>query len=307
MRGVLDHYIVEMECLYESSLLVGSGLYSSHDFEKTISESGGDVIYNPNKLKRTYAKIIASPQGLSGRAKEWGYSKVFREGDTVHFYWSAINDDRLISQERLYGQLDDKGRVKMRYVYRLPVWSAICASSGNHVEMGDGFLLAEATMQDESDIRTKSGIYLQEQVKAKDLCATLVKSNGFHEGKDIYYLPNSDLTVTILGKEYYAMRESDVFALRVGDNPIPIGSSVLLAPESPDEKTAGGLYIPDTAKKYPPRGTALEVGPDCKGVCAGDRIWFEGAPTELKIDGNEYIMVREEQIIMKDLLVFEEA
>jgi chaperonin GroES len=74
-----------------------------------------------------------------------------------------------------------------------------------------------------------------------------------------------------------------------------------------EEKTAGGLFIPDTAKEKPQRGEIIATG---KGritedgkvlpleVKAGDKILFgKYAGTELKIDGHEFIMMREEDVL----------
>ena len=74
-----------------------------------------------------------------------------------------------------------------------------------------------------------------------------------------------------------------------------------------DEKTAGGLFIPDTAKEKPQRGEIVAAG---KGrvtedgktlaleVKAGDRILFgKYAGTEIKLAGEEYIMMREEDVL----------
>jgi chaperonin GroES len=76
---------------------------------------------------------------------------------------------------------------------------------------------------------------------------------------------------------------------------------------SEDEKTAGGLYIPDTAKEKPQKGEIVAVG---KGrvtedgkvlpleVKVGDKVLFgKYAGTELKLNGQEYLMMREEDIL----------
>jgi chaperonin GroES len=74
-----------------------------------------------------------------------------------------------------------------------------------------------------------------------------------------------------------------------------------------DDKTAGGLYIPDTAKEKPIRGKVVAVGSgkrDKDGktvqldVKAGDRILFSKySGSEVKIDGDEHLIMREDDIL----------
>lgn len=87
----------------------------------------------------------------------------------------------------------------------------------------------------------------------------------------------------------------------------PLHDRILVRRMAEDEKTAGGLFIPDTAKEKPQRGEIVAAG---KGrvtedgktlpleVKAGDRILFgKYAGTEIKLDGHEYIMMREEDVL----------
>jgi chaperonin GroES len=87
----------------------------------------------------------------------------------------------------------------------------------------------------------------------------------------------------------------------------PLHDRILVRRMAEDEKTAGGLFIPDTAKEKPQRGEIVAAG---KGrvtedgktlpleVKAGDRILFgKYAGTEIKLSGEEYIMMREEDVL----------
>lgn len=77
--------------------------------------------------------------------------------------------------------------------------------------------------------------------------------------------------------------------------------------ENDVEKTAGGLYIPDSAKEKPQEGEVVAVGKgkrleDGKVVAldvkAGDRILFgKYSGSEVKLDGNEYIIMREDEVL----------
>lgn len=87
----------------------------------------------------------------------------------------------------------------------------------------------------------------------------------------------------------------------------PLNDRVLVKRLESEEKTAGGLYIPDTAKEKPSRGEVVAVGPgkhaeDGKlipmSVKAGDTVLFNKyAGTEVKLDGEEHLVMREDDIL----------
>jgi len=73
-----------------------------------------------------------------------------------------------------------------------------------------------------------------------------------------------------------------------------------------DERTKGGIIIPDTAKEKPQEGKVVAVGPGRKedgkvfalDVKAGDRVLFgKYAGNEIKLDGEEHLILREEDIL----------
>jgi chaperonin GroES len=87
----------------------------------------------------------------------------------------------------------------------------------------------------------------------------------------------------------------------------PLNDRVLVKRLDSEEKTAGGLYIPDTAKEKPSQGEVIAVGDgkladDGKRVTmavkAGDRVLFNKyAGTEVKLDGVEHLVMREDDIL----------
>lgn len=78
----------------------------------------------------------------------------------------------------------------------------------------------------------------------------------------------------------------------------PLGDRVVAVREQAQEKTASGLYLPDNAKEKPVMARVVAVGKDAKTVKNDDRIVYkEYSTTELKIDGTEYLIVKEEDIL----------
>jgi chaperonin GroES len=87
----------------------------------------------------------------------------------------------------------------------------------------------------------------------------------------------------------------------------PLNDRVLVARVEEAQQTAGGIIIPDTAKEKPQEGRVVAVGPGkCNDrgervsleVRAGDRILFgKYAGTEIKIDGQEQIFMRADDIL----------
>jgi chaperonin GroES len=87
----------------------------------------------------------------------------------------------------------------------------------------------------------------------------------------------------------------------------PLHDQVVLIRQEGEQKTAGGIIIPDTAKEKPLEGKLVAVGPgrmDREGkripieVKAGDRVLFgRYAGTEIKIDGVEHLMMKADDIL----------
>jgi chaperonin GroES len=87
----------------------------------------------------------------------------------------------------------------------------------------------------------------------------------------------------------------------------PLNDRVLVKRLEGEDKTAGGLYIPDTAKEKPSKGEVVAVGPgktadDGKTIAmtvkAGDHVLFNKyAGTEIKLDGVEHLVMREDDIL----------
>jgi chaperonin GroES len=64
------------------------------------------------------------------------------------------------------------------------------------------------------------------------------------------------------------------------------------------EKTAGGLYIPDTAKEKPQTGKVEAVGEEVKQIKVGDKVLFDKySGSKINIDNNEYLIVKEEDVL----------
>jgi chaperonin GroES len=87
----------------------------------------------------------------------------------------------------------------------------------------------------------------------------------------------------------------------------PLHDRVVVKRIDAEEKTAGGIIIPDTAKEKPQQGEVVAVGPGGRDetgklipidVKAGDRVLFgKWSGTEVKIDGVEYLIMKESDIM----------
>ncbi|HNZ67609.1 MAG: co-chaperone GroES [Planctomycetes bacterium] len=89
----------------------------------------------------------------------------------------------------------------------------------------------------------------------------------------------------------------------------PLDDRLIVEIEAAEAKTAGGIVLPETAKEKPQRGTILAVGPG-KLLENGERvamilkekdkiIFGKYAGTEVKIDGKEYKILRESEVLAK--------
>jgi chaperonin GroES len=87
----------------------------------------------------------------------------------------------------------------------------------------------------------------------------------------------------------------------------PLHDRVLIRRVEAEEKTTGGIIIPDTAKEKPMEGEIVAVGPGARGedgklqpldVKAGDRVLFgKWSGTEVKLDGEDLIIMKESDIM----------
>ncbi len=87
----------------------------------------------------------------------------------------------------------------------------------------------------------------------------------------------------------------------------PLQDRVLIRRLDSEEKTAGGIIIPDTAKEKPMEGVVVAVGPGARSedgklhpldVKAGDRVLFgKWSGTEVKVDGEELVIAKESDIL----------
>jgi chaperonin GroES len=87
----------------------------------------------------------------------------------------------------------------------------------------------------------------------------------------------------------------------------PLHDRVVIRRLTAEEKTAGGILIPDTAKEKPMEGEVVAVGPGARNeqgevvaleVKAGDRILFgKWSGTEVKLDGEELLIMKESDIL----------
>jgi len=87
----------------------------------------------------------------------------------------------------------------------------------------------------------------------------------------------------------------------------PLGSRVLVEPIEQEEKTAGGIILPETAKEKPQEGKILAAGPGDRDedgqrialdVKVGDRVLYaKYSGTEVKIDGKKLLILRESDLL----------
>jgi chaperonin GroES len=87
----------------------------------------------------------------------------------------------------------------------------------------------------------------------------------------------------------------------------PLHDRVLIEPLEAEEKTAGGIIIPDTAKEKPMEGKVIAAGSGARAedgsitpmdVKKGDRVLYgKWSGTEVKIDGKDYVIMKESDIM----------
>jgi chaperonin GroES len=89
----------------------------------------------------------------------------------------------------------------------------------------------------------------------------------------------------------------------------PLDERIVVEPLAAEEKTAGGLYLPDTAKEKPQRGTVIAVGPGKLldngnraqlSVAVGDEVIYgKYSGSDIEIDGVEVKILKETEVLAK--------
>jgi chaperonin GroES len=82
----------------------------------------------------------------------------------------------------------------------------------------------------------------------------------------------------------------------------PLSDRVVIEPAAAETQTASGIFIPDTAKEKPQKGTVVAVGNGKKDhdmtVKVGDTVLYgKYAGSDLKLDGKDYLIMREDDIL----------
>lgn len=87
----------------------------------------------------------------------------------------------------------------------------------------------------------------------------------------------------------------------------PLGDRILIKVKEAEERTAGGIFLPDTAKEKPQVGEVVQVGPGKRSesgtyetidVNVGDNVLYSKyAGTDVKLGGEDYVLLREQDIL----------
>ena len=78
----------------------------------------------------------------------------------------------------------------------------------------------------------------------------------------------------------------------------PLGDYIVATAEEAQTKTASGIYLPQAAAEKPKTAKVVAAGPTAKQVKVGDRIIYKTySTTDIKVEGTEYILVKEEDIL----------
>ncbi len=84
----------------------------------------------------------------------------------------------------------------------------------------------------------------------------------------------------------------------VAKNFQPLGDRVFVTYTEEMERTSGGIYVPDTAKEKPQRGTVQAIGKKVETVKVGDQVLFDKySGSKLRIDDEECMILKEEDIL----------
>ena len=79
---------------------------------------------------------------------------------------------------------------------------------------------------------------------------------------------------------------------------LPLGDRIFVTYTEELERTAGGIYVPDSAREKPQRGTVEGVGKEVKTLKVGDQVLFDKySGTKIRIENDDCLILREEDIL----------
>lgn len=78
----------------------------------------------------------------------------------------------------------------------------------------------------------------------------------------------------------------------------PLGDRVFVTYTEEMERTAGGIYVPETAKEKPQRGSVQAIGKDVKNLKVGDQVLFDKySGSKLRIEDEDCLILKEEDVL----------
>ncbi len=78
----------------------------------------------------------------------------------------------------------------------------------------------------------------------------------------------------------------------------PLKERIFVSYAEEDDKTAGGIYLPETAKEKPQKGKIEAIGSEVKDAKVGDMVLFEKyAGSKINIEGTDYLILKEEDVL----------
>jgi chaperonin GroES len=78
----------------------------------------------------------------------------------------------------------------------------------------------------------------------------------------------------------------------------PLKDRVFVSYSDDVEKTAGGIYVPDTAKEKPQKGKVEAAGPEVTELKVGDTVFFDRySGSKVNIENTEYLIIKEEDVL----------
>jgi chaperonin GroES len=132
-------------------------------------------------------------------------------------------------------------------------------------------------------------------------CVVLASKNDNNSFISLWY--NISLVLhTQIRVQSFHKKTNNIMATSKKLSVTPLHDRVIVKPAAAEEKTAGGIYIPDTAKEKPSKGTVMAAGPgkvdEPMTVKAGDTVLYgKYAGTEITIDGADFLIMRESDIL----------
>ena len=218
-----------------------------------------DVDFNRYGHAVQYGIVASVPMRISHRYEN-------EHGHTIGFYGHQINTGDKIYFHHFVTEPENTYNIEGQELHLCQYAQTYCVIRDGEIEMIEDWLLAELVMEDESNLRSASGIYLKPELEKIPGIAVIrhlskvCKEQGMREGDTIVYKKDADYMMEVEGKNYYRMKAWNVAVIIRDGKLVPVRDTIVIKEHPQQNDVVAGIEIVALKKKKQQYATVLSLG-----------------------------------------------